>query len=181
MIYEMVQNGPPEMAQQGFPFPTSLPDVNVDPFFTNPFFGGFAVGTQTKIMNAGSTYWQDNPTGIWKIGFMRYTQLAFDVLANPGLHPDNYAFLNDMRTTNGVNSQGALSGMPLIVCRGPIRMEAMTVYKEMGISHFGILLSEKDSIVYPRCLAPEIRTLRFPDNIHSLPETIRSKKTGMNI
>ena len=38
---------------------------------------------------------------------------------------------------------------PLIVCRGPIRKEAMDVYAEMGISHFGILLSEKDSIAYP--------------------------------
>jgi hypothetical protein len=117
VIYEMVQNGPPELAQQGCPFgpPCFPPVTNVDPFFTNPFFGGFAVGTQTKIMNAGSTYWVDNPSGIWKIGFMRYTQKAFDALANPGLHPEDYAFLNDMRTTNGVNSQGALTGMPLIV------------------------------------------------------------------
>jgi hypothetical protein len=109
VIYEMVQNGPPELAQQTFPF------TNVDPFFTNPFFGGFAVGTQTKIMNAGSTYWQDNPSGIWKIGFVRFTQKAFDALANPPAHIEDYNFLNDMRTTNGVNSQGALTGMPLIV------------------------------------------------------------------
>src|SRR5512133_1221333 len=34
---------------------------------------------------------------------------------------------------------------PLIVCRGPIRKEAMDVYAEMGISHFGILLSETDA------------------------------------
>lgn len=33
---------------------------------------------------------------------------------------------------------------PLIVCRGPIRKEAMDVYEEMGISHYGILLSEKE-------------------------------------
>jgi len=109
VIYEIVQNGPPELAQQTFPF------TNVDPFFTNPFFGGFAVGNQTKIMNAGSTYWLDNPSGIWKIGFVRFTQLAFDVLANPGLHADNFAFLDNMRQTNGLNNQGALSGMPLVV------------------------------------------------------------------
>ncbi len=36
---------------------------------------------------------------------------------------------------------------PLIVCRGPIRKEAMDVFEEMGIGHYGILLSEKDSIV----------------------------------
>jgi hypothetical protein len=115
VIYEMVQNGPPELAQQGCPPGPPCPVTNVDPFFTNPFFGGFAVGTQTKIINAGSTYWQDNPSGIWKIGFVRFTQKAFDAFANPGLHPEDYAFLNDMRVTNGVNSQGALSGMPLIV------------------------------------------------------------------
>jgi hypothetical protein len=107
VIYEMVQNGPPELAQQSFPL------TNVDPFFTNPFFGGFAVGTQTKIMNAGSTYWQDNPSGVWKIGFVRFTQKAFDALASAT--GEDYEFLNDMRYTNGVNSQGALSGMPLIV------------------------------------------------------------------
>jgi hypothetical protein len=37
---------------------------------------------------------------------------------------------------------------PLIICRGPIRKEAMDVFAEMGINDFGILLSEKDSIVY---------------------------------
>ena len=35
---------------------------------------------------------------------------------------------------------------PLIICRGPIRMEAMTVFSEMGIDQYGILLSEKDCI-----------------------------------
>ena len=35
---------------------------------------------------------------------------------------------------------------PLIICRGPIRREAMDVFEEMGITGFGILLSEKDSI-----------------------------------
>ena len=29
---------------------------------------------------------------------------------------------------------------PLIICRGPIRKEAMDVFSEMGIEHFGILL-----------------------------------------
>jgi hypothetical protein len=113
VIYEIVQNGPPELEQQGFPFPTSLPDTNVDPFFTNPFFGGFAVGNQTKIMNAASTYWQDNPSGVWKIGFMRFSQAAFDALASGA--GEDYEFLNNMRITNGVNNQGALSGMPLVV------------------------------------------------------------------
>jgi acetyl/propionyl-CoA carboxylase alpha subunit len=52
---------------------------------------------------------------------------------------------------------------PLIVCRGPIRKEAMDVFAQMGITHYGILLSEKDSIVYTYALAPELRRL---DNAH---------------
>ena len=48
---------------------------------------------------------------------------------------------------------------PLIICRGPIRKEAMDVFAEMGINDYGILLSEKDSIVYPRAIAPELRSL----------------------
>mgnify|MGYP001787605268 CR=1 FL=1 len=46
---------------------------------------------------------------------------------------------------------------PLIICRGPIRKEAMDVFTEMGIDSFGILLSEKDSIVYRDALATELR------------------------
>ncbi len=59
---------------------------------------------------------------------------------------------------------------PLIICRGPIRMEAMTVFSEMGIEHYGILLSEKDSIVYPRALAPELRILTEPNRVHRVPD-----------
>lgn len=59
---------------------------------------------------------------------------------------------------------------PLIVCRGPIRKEAMDVYEEMGISHYGILLSEKDSIVYPNALAPELRQLTDSRRVHRVPD-----------
>jgi acetyl/propionyl-CoA carboxylase alpha subunit len=48
---------------------------------------------------------------------------------------------------------------PLIVCRGPIRKEALDTFAQMGISHAGMLVSEKDSIVYTHALAPELRTL----------------------
>ncbi|MBX3247924.1 MAG: biotin carboxylase [Myxococcales bacterium] len=58
----------------------------------------------------------------------------------------------------------------LIVCRGPVRKEAIDVFDEVGIAEYGMLLSEKDSIVYPRCLAPEIRGFRFPENIHRVPD-----------
>jgi acetyl/propionyl-CoA carboxylase alpha subunit len=59
---------------------------------------------------------------------------------------------------------------PLIVCRGPIRKEAMDVFDEMGISHYGILLSEKDSIVYPNALAPELRKLTDSSRVHRVPD-----------
>ena len=59
---------------------------------------------------------------------------------------------------------------PLIICRGPIRKEAMDVFAEMGIEHYGILLSEKDSIVYRSALAPELRSLTDPDRVHRVPD-----------
>ncbi|HYC57608.1 MAG TPA: biotin carboxylase N-terminal domain-containing protein [Candidatus Binatia bacterium] len=62
----------------------------------------------------------------------------------------------------------------LIVGRGPVRKEAMDVFDDMGIREYGILLSEKDSIVYPKCLAPELRGFRFPNNVHRVPEYMGS-------
>ena len=59
---------------------------------------------------------------------------------------------------------------PLIICRGPIRKEAMDVFTEMGITGFGILLSEKDSIVYRGALAPELRSLTDPSRVHRVPD-----------
>jgi len=54
----------------------------------------------------------------------------------------------------------------LVVCRGPVRLEAFQIFDAMGVSEYGMLLSEKDSVVYPRCLAPELRSFRFPANVH---------------
>jgi len=59
---------------------------------------------------------------------------------------------------------------PLIICRGPIRKEAMDVFDEMGINTYGILLSEKDSIVYRNALAPELRKLTDPSRVHRVPD-----------
>ncbi len=58
---------------------------------------------------------------------------------------------------------------PLIVCRGPIRKEALDVFREMGMGHVGILLSEKDSIVYPGALAPEVRDVP-PEHVHMVED-----------
>jgi acetyl/propionyl-CoA carboxylase alpha subunit len=61
----------------------------------------------------------------------------------------------------------ALDGVKcLVVCRGPVRQEAFDVFDEIGIREYGMLLSEKDSVFYPRCLAPELRHFRFPNNVH---------------
>ena len=58
----------------------------------------------------------------------------------------------------------------LVVCRGPVRKEAFNIFDAVGIREYGMLLSEKDSVVYPRCLAPELRDLRFPANVHRVPD-----------
>jgi acetyl/propionyl-CoA carboxylase alpha subunit len=59
---------------------------------------------------------------------------------------------------------------PLIICRGPIRKEAMDVFTEMGIDDYGILLSEKDSIVYRTAVAPELRAIANPERVHRVPD-----------
>ncbi len=64
----------------------------------------------------------------------------------------------------------------LIVCRGPVRKEAMDVFDEIGIKEYGILLSEKDSVVYPQALAPEMRGFRYINNIHRVPDYMGSSK-----
>lgn len=64
----------------------------------------------------------------------------------------------------------------LIVCRGPVRKETMDVFDAIGIREYGILLSEKDSIVYPKALAPELRNFRFPENVHRVPDYMGAGK-----
>lgn len=64
----------------------------------------------------------------------------------------------------------------LIVCRGPVRKEAMDVFDEIGIKEYGILLSEKDSVVYPMAFAPELRNFRFINNIHRISDYMGSGK-----
>ncbi len=63
----------------------------------------------------------------------------------------------------------------LIVCRGPVRQEAIDTFGEMGMAKVGILLSEKDSIVYPRALAPELRRLD-PSRVHSVADYTGASK-----
>src|SRR5690606_11450703 len=65
---------------------------------------------------------------------------------------------------------------PLIICRGPIRKEAMDVFDEMGMHGYGILLSEKDSITYTNALAPALRKLTDPDRVHRVPDYTGANK-----
>jgi acetyl/propionyl-CoA carboxylase alpha subunit len=58
----------------------------------------------------------------------------------------------------------------LIVCRGPVRKEAIETFEAAGLGAWGILLSEKDSISYTHCLAPELRDFRFPERVHRVPD-----------
>ena len=63
----------------------------------------------------------------------------------------------------------------LIVCRGPVRKEAIDTFREMGVKRVGILLSEKDSIVYTNALAPELRFVP-PSDVHRVREYTGSTK-----
>lgn len=88
-------------------------------------------------------------------------------LANPLIHTDR-----KLGNSNSpwVQSFDCTHMRPLIICRGPIRKEAMDVFDEMGIHNYGILLSEKDSITYQNALAPELRKLTDPSRIHRVPD-----------
>jgi acetyl/propionyl-CoA carboxylase alpha subunit len=57
----------------------------------------------------------------------------------------------------------------LIVCRGPVRKEAIDVFREMGMASVGMLLSERDSIVFARALSPEVRILD-PEHVHPVAD-----------
>ncbi len=63
----------------------------------------------------------------------------------------------------------------LIVCRGPIRKEAIDVFREMGMARVGMLLSERDSIVFSRALSPELRVMD-PRRVHAVPDYTGASK-----
>lgn len=88
-------------------------------------------------------------------------------LNNPLIHKDRQLH---SAASEWVRSFSCVDMKPLIICRGPIRKEAMDVFDEMGIHGYGILLSEKDSITYPNALAPELRKLTDPDRVHRVPD-----------
>jgi len=92
---------------------------------------------------------------------------------NPLIHRDRRLGKSD---SEWVRSFACEDLKPLIVCRGPIRKEAMDVFEEMGMTHYGILLSEKDSIVYANALAPELRQLTDSNRVHRVPDYTGASK-----
>ena len=98
-------------------------------------------------------------------------------LNNPLIHRDRRL---GRRPSSWVNQFDCSHIRPLIICRGPIRKEAIDVFREMGINHIGILLSEKDSIVYQNALAPELRVMSDPDRIHRVPDYTGANKEERN-
>jgi acetyl/propionyl-CoA carboxylase alpha subunit len=86
---------------------------------------------------------------------------------NPLIHRDRRLGKSDSEWVRSFASEDL---KPLIVCRGPIRKEAMDVFEEMGMTLYGILLSEKDSIVYANALAPELRQLTDSGRVHRVPD-----------
>ncbi|MDY0185155.1 MAG: biotin/lipoyl-containing protein [Desulfuromonadaceae bacterium] len=100
--------------------------------------------------------------------------VAKNTLQNQNFYVNNPLIHRDRRlgesSSEWVSSFSCEDLKPLIVCRGPIRKEAIDVYSEMGITHYGILLSEKDSIVYPNALSPELRTLTDNRRVHRVPD-----------
>jgi len=94
-------------------------------------------------------------------------------LSNPLIHRDRRL---GRRPSDWVKQFDCSGVRPLIICRGPIRKEAIDVFREMGIRHIGILLSEKDSIVYQSALAPELRVIDDPERVHRVPDYTGANK-----
>ncbi|MEC8009397.1 MAG: biotin carboxylase N-terminal domain-containing protein [Pseudomonadota bacterium] len=53
---------------------------------------------------------------------------------------------------------------PLIIGRGPVRLEAVEVFTSLHVKKMGILLSRQDAYAYPYAQAPELKCL--PENCH---------------
>ena len=59
---------------------------------------------------------------------------------------------------------------PLIICRGPVRKEAMDVFEAMGITGYGMLVSDKDAVAHPNARAPELRTMGNRQAVHRVAD-----------
>ena len=99
--------------------------------------------------------------------------MSNNYLNNPKIHAERRL---SQSASEWVRSFACEDMRPLIICRGPIRKEAMDVFDEMGIDSYGILLSEKDSITYTSALAPELRQLTDPNRVHRVPDYTGASK-----
>lgn len=99
VFYEVVQQ-----LEQSPPSPFWPGGYTPAPIFTDPFAGGFAVGTQTKIMNTipGSAYFEQSPIGLWRLGFIQFTEKAKACKMD---YTGDCLFMHEMRAANGVSSQ----------------------------------------------------------------------------
>jgi hypothetical protein len=106
VFYEFTQQ-----FQQSDPVLPEWPDgYTPAPLFTDPYCCGFAVGAQTKIMNAAGAYWEDDPIGLWKQGLVNFTTKARDCLMD--FVSEDCVFMHDMTVANGMSSQQL--GYPLV-------------------------------------------------------------------
>ncbi|MES2663711.1 MAG: biotin carboxylase N-terminal domain-containing protein [Pseudomonadota bacterium] len=64
----------------------------------------------------------------------------------------------------------AHSLIPLIVCRGPVRLEAIEVFNQLGVLRMGMLVADKDALLHPHGLTPEIRHKPKNCNVHWIKE-----------
>ena len=78
--------------------------------FTDPYCCGFATGTQTKIMDAKGSYWEDDPLGLWVQGLVHFTQKAVDCRTD--FVDKDCIFMHEMVASNGMSSQQI--GFPLV-------------------------------------------------------------------
>jgi hypothetical protein len=106
VFYEFTQ----QFEQNLNPMPGFPDGYTPAPLFTDPYAAGFAVGTQTKIMNAAGDYWDDDPLGLWKQGLVNFTKKAGDCRMD--FVDEDCIFLHDMVTANGQSSQQI--GYPLV-------------------------------------------------------------------
>ena len=80
------------------------------PIFPDPYCCGFATGTQTKIMDAKGSYWEDDPLGLWKQGLVQFTKKAVDCRTD--FEDEDCLFMHEMVLNNGMSSQQI--GFPLV-------------------------------------------------------------------
>jgi hypothetical protein len=174
VIYEVAQQL--EEGPGAPPQPTYFPI----PIATDPFAGGFGVMTQTKIFNQSGTYWQDNPLGLWKIGFIQFTPKA-GACRMDFVDPD-CVFMNTMTANNGTSGQ--MLGYPLIYTGEEIfdltERGLISIRYRIGANSGGGMPEGPRYILCPVHEAPEQGDITVPDGdiIQGYPTHIEFQVTS---